>query len=73
MSFNKLFSFPLTVQLFISGNDQLMLTAGPNMAAPPPAGIVPGMAPGMVPPGAQMMYPPGAAAYPPGAAYPPQY
>lgn len=50
-----------------------MLTAGPSMAAPPPAGIVPGMAPGMVPPGAQMMYPPGAAAYPPGASYPQQY
>ncbi len=50
-----------------------MLTAGPSMAAPPPApGIVPGMpAPGMVPPGGQMMYGPGYPAAQPG--YPQQY
>ena len=49
-----------------------MLTAGPSMAAPPPQMVPAGMAPGMVPPGQQMMYPPGAAAYPPGQ-YPGQY
>ena len=56
------------------GNDQLMLTAGPNIAAPPPAGMVPGMpAPGMPAPGmgGQMMY---GAGYPAAqAGYPQQY
>ena len=49
-----------------------MLTAGPNIAPPPAAAMVPpGMAPGMVPPGGQMMY---GAGYPPAQpGYPQQY
>ncbi|WP_395241872.1 hypothetical protein, partial [Salmonella sp. s51933] len=59
-------------QPLVFGGDQLMLTAGPSMAAPPPAAMVPpNMAPGMVPPGQQMMYPPAGAAYP--AQYPGHY
>ncbi|XP_046840150.1 clathrin heavy chain 1-like [Xenia sp. Carnegie-2017] len=43
-------------QPLVFGSDQLMLTAGPNMAAAPAPGMVPGMAPGMMPPGGPMMY-----------------
>ncbi|CAB4017469.1 clathrin heavy chain 1-like [Paramuricea clavata] len=59
-------------QPLVFGNDQLMLTAGPNIAPPPAAAMVPpGMAPGMVPPGGQMMY---GAGYPPAQpGYPQQY
>ena len=58
--------------LSLLGTDQLMLTAGPNIAPPPAAAMVPpGMAPGMVPPGGQMMY---GAGYPPAQpGYPQQY